>query len=275
MQSDTYHGESTWNRVALGPIGGSSNPNLSSQARLFKSWVSYPFREAVEKLLHFSTQVTMSKSLRLHKHITWCSLNLCFGSNYYYFLLWLRKRIKSDNIHESTEPSHVLRQGSILVFLLPLSPASACIQWGTWSQSGQFWRIFSRHLCHLSFTFLLPIHQGLFLLMLVWTISWMAGGLSCPAGDTSWGEAVGLWASGAGRRKMRNKQMKHHGPGWTEHRGTGGWPAALTCAEPERWPWWLGGGNRGLDAGLRGGQTESKIIFEYISSLLCIYASCK
>lgn len=39
MQSDTYHGESTWNRVALGPIGGSSNPNLSSQARLFKSWV--------------------------------------------------------------------------------------------------------------------------------------------------------------------------------------------------------------------------------------------
>ena len=34
-----YHGESTRNRVALGPIGGSSNPNLSSQARLFKSWV--------------------------------------------------------------------------------------------------------------------------------------------------------------------------------------------------------------------------------------------
>ena len=127
MQSDTYHGESTWNRVALGPIGGSSNPNLSSQARLFKSWVSYPFREAVEKLLHFSTQVTMSKSLRLHKHITWYSLNLCFGSNYYYFLLWLRKRIKSDNIHESTEPSHVLRQGSIWFsysLYLPLPPAS-------------------------------------------------------------------------------------------------------------------------------------------------------
>lgn len=39
MQSDVYHGESTRNRVALGPIGGSSNPNLSSQARLFKSWV--------------------------------------------------------------------------------------------------------------------------------------------------------------------------------------------------------------------------------------------
>lgn len=180
-------------------------PKLIKSGKAFqKLSQSYPFREAVEKLLQFSTQVTMSKSLRSHKHITWCSLNPCFGSNYYYFLLWLMERIKSDDIHESTEPGHLLRQcqcwfSSFLYLPLPLRPVRSLVT--EWSVLEDF----QPASLSLSFTFLLPIHQGIFLLMLVWTISWMARGLSCPAGDTSWGEAVGLWASGDGRGKTRDK----------------------------------------------------------------------
>lgn len=177
----------------------------------------------------------MSKSLRLRK-ITWMFSEPLFWSNYYYFLPWLRKRIKSDNIHESTEPSHVLEARVNTGFLTPfisaspLHPVRSLIT--EWSVLEDFQ---SSYLCHLSFTFLLPIYQGLFLLMLVWP-SRGRQEVSPVLPVTPWGEAVGLWASGDGRGKMRNKQMKHRGPGLNRTLGAGGWPVALICAEPERWP---------------------------------------
>lgn len=244
-----YHGESTWSRVALGPIGRSSNPNLSSQARLFKSWVKVTPSENQRKSFCFLVLkwqwANLSDRISTSPDVLWTSvLEVIIIILFHDWGRGLNQMIYM----KARSPVTCWGKGQYWFspFLYPpLPPASSEERDHTMVSSGGFSAVISVT-CHLSSCFQFTRGYSL------WCWSGPSRGwhkvfpvlpVTRREGKLLASEQV---VTAEGRWEINKWSTVGGAEQNTVEEGgrAGGWMKALTCAEPERWPSWLGGGNR-------------------------------